>query len=100
VVECQCSELFAPAEEEWIGADHERAGPQMDQGCEHRIEVAFGAGVKEMELQPESAGRRLQVYRLGHGSRIGRVDQERDDGRRGDHLMQQLQPLRSYLVIQ
>ena len=57
----QCDELFAPADEEWIGADHERAGSQLDQGCEGRVEVAFGACVQDMELQPEGAGRRLQV---------------------------------------
>ena len=51
-----------------IGADHERAGPQLDQGCEGRIDVAFGAGMQDMELQPEGAGRRLQVSRLGLGS--------------------------------
>ena len=59
----QRGELFAPADEECIGADHERAGSQLDQGCEDRIEVAFGAGMQDMELQPEGAGRRLQVSR-------------------------------------
>ena len=63
MAERQCGELFAPADEEWIGADHEPAGSQLDQGCEDRIEVAFGAGMQDMELQPEGAGRRLQVSR-------------------------------------
>ena len=57
----QCGELFAPAIEECIGADHERACPQLDQGCEGRVEVAFGARMQDMELQPEGAGRRLHV---------------------------------------
>ena len=34
---------------------------QLGQGCEHTIEIAFGAGVQYMELHPERAGRRLQV---------------------------------------
>ena len=67
VAERQCGELLAPADEECIGADHEPAGPQLGQGCKDRIEVAFGAGMQDMELQPEGAGRRLQ--RLSIGSR-------------------------------
>ena len=60
----QCGELFASGYEEWVGADHERAGSQLDQGCEGRIEIAFVAGMQDMELQPEGAGRRLQVSQL------------------------------------
>ena len=101
MAERQCGELFAPASEECIGADHERACSQLDQGCEDRIEVAFGARMQDMELQPEGAGRRLQVSRLGLGnSGIGRVDEQGNDGRRGDQLVQQFQPLRPYLHVQ
>ena len=57
----QRGELFAPAGEEWIGANHEPACPQLDQLCEDRIEVTFGAGIQDMELQPEGAGRRLHL---------------------------------------
>ena len=39
----QCRELFEPATEEWIGADHERTCSQLAQGCENRIEIAFVA---------------------------------------------------------
>ena len=59
----QCGELLAPAIEEWITADYERAGSQSGQGCEDRIEVALGARMQDMKLQPEGAGRRLQVSR-------------------------------------
>jgi hypothetical protein len=37
---------------------------QLEQGGEHGIEVSFSAGVQDMELQPEGAGRRLQVSQL------------------------------------
>src|SRR5215475_8961188 len=37
----QCRELFEPATEEWIGADHERPYLQLDQACENRVEVAI-----------------------------------------------------------
>ena len=76
MAERQCGELFAPADKEWIVADHEPAGSQLDQRCKGRVEVAFGAGVQDMELQPEGAGRRLQISRLGLGGGIGRVDEE------------------------
>jgi len=63
-VECQCGKLFAPANEVCIGADHERAGSHLGQGCEYRIEVVFGTGMQDMELKPEGAGRRLQLVWL------------------------------------
>src|ERR1700680_4194630 len=37
VAEPECGALFAPAKEKRIGANHERACPQLDQGCEDRI---------------------------------------------------------------
>jgi hypothetical protein len=50
--------------EKAIGGDHESARAQLEQGYEHGIEVSFGTGVQDMELQPEGAGRRLQVSQL------------------------------------
>ena len=44
------------ASEECIGADHERAGLQLVQGCEGGIDVALGAGMQDVELQPERRG--------------------------------------------
>ena len=76
----QGRELFSPHGEEQIDGDHERACPQLDQSCKSRIEVAFGAGVQNMELQPEGAGRSLHVARGGLGKRrIGRIDKQRHD---------------------
>ena len=72
VADRQCGELFDPGTEECIVADHERACSQLDQGCESRIEVAFGARMQDMELQPEGAGRRLQVFQEG-SARVGLV---------------------------
>src|SRR6516225_5278244 len=54
-------ELFAAGGEKRMGANDEPACSQSDQVCEHRIEVALSAGVQDMELQAEGAGRRLQV---------------------------------------
>ena len=46
-----------------VGADNERAGAQLDKGCEGRVEIALGAGMQNMELQPEGARRRLRASR-------------------------------------
>ena len=43
----QCGELFASAVKEWIGADHKRVRAR---GCEHRVKVAFGARMQDLEL--------------------------------------------------
>jgi hypothetical protein len=72
----------------------------MDQLREDSIEVTFGAGSQNMELQPECAGRRLHVLRGGLGKRgIGWIDEQGHDARRGDQLVQQLQPLRRCLHV-
>jgi hypothetical protein len=49
---CQRAKLLVSAEEKGIGADHQRACPQAGCGCKGRIEIALGAGIQEMELQP------------------------------------------------
>ena len=56
--------------------------------------------MQDMELKPQCAGRRLQLSRcrLGKGG-TRRVDEQRNDGRGGDQLVQQLQPLRGYLHV-
>ena len=76
----QRDELFAPAVEEWIGADDERAGPLLRQGREGGVDLAFGAGVQDMKLQPERARRRLHVSRYWsrHSGLVG-LTSTRDD---------------------
>src|SRR5262249_24769003 len=96
----QCGELLALGNEESIGADHEPACPQLEQGCEDRIEVALGARVQDMKLQPEGARRRLQISRQGLGTGIGWIDEDRNDGCSRDQLVQHFQPLRSYFYGQ
>ena len=56
--------------------------------------------MQDMELQSKGAGRCLRISRYGFGSGSGRVDEQGHDGRRGDQLMQQLQPLRPDLHVQ
>jgi hypothetical protein len=70
-------------------------------GCERPIEVAFGAGMQDREFKPEAAGRDLRVSRSGLGkSGTGRVDEQGNEGCRGDQGVQQLHPLRHYLQVQ
>ena len=91
VAERQSASCSLRLEEKQGRADHEPAG-SLDQSREDRIEVAFGAGVEDMEVQPEGMSRRLQVDCRSAAGR--RVDQKSDDSRGGDQLVQQFQPLR------
>jgi hypothetical protein len=65
---------------------------KLGQSCERRIDVAFGAGMQDVELKTEGAGRALCVSGSGLGkrSRTGRVDEQGNDGGRGDQFVQQL----------
>src|SRR5665811_1245996 len=99
VADRQYGELFKPATEECIAANHEPARSQLDQLCEDTIELTFGAGIQYMELQPEGTSCCLHLLRVGLGkSGIGRIDEQGHDARRGEQLVQQLQPLRRYLL--
>ena len=55
--------LMAVIEEYFAAADYKPTGSRFDHGCEDRVKVVFGAGLQDMELQAERAGRRLQVSR-------------------------------------
>ena len=50
----QCCKLHAPAGEERVGADEEGVGPLAHEGAEGRIDLAAGAGVEDLDLQPEA----------------------------------------------
>ena len=54
----------------------------------------------DVQLQPESAGHRLQVFRLNLGDRVGRVEEQADGGRRRQQLVYQFQPLLSGIHVQ
>jgi DCC1-like thiol-disulfide oxidoreductase len=60
--ECQCAELFVPTDEEGVGADHKRSGPQLRKTREHNIEVAFCTRAKDFELEPERTSSRLSLF--------------------------------------
>src|SRR5262249_39281213 len=90
------SELFGPATKKCVSADHERCRSQLDQIRECGIKVTIGTCMENVDLNPECAGRRLHVSRLGlckNGA--GWIEQQTDHGRRRHQLMYQLQLFRS-----
>ena len=95
----QVGQLHTPADEKGVGADEERVGPLARKRCEGRIDLAAGAGVEDLDLQPHGAGGRFHVSQRGLGSRgIGRIDEHGHTGRSGHQLTQELQPLRRQLA--
>ena len=96
----QRHELLAPAVEERIGADDERAGMQLDEGREGGVDLAFGAGLQDMELQPLRARRLLHVSHRCARHRIVRVHEQGDHLGLGNQLGQQLEPLGHQLDVE
>ena len=69
---------------------------QLRELGEDRIEIVLRAGIENVELKPERAGRFRQVFCGGLGGcRIGGVDEQGEDRGAGSDFMQQLQPLRA-----
>ena len=97
----QVDQLDTPAGEEGVGADEEGVGPLARKSCEGRIDLAAGAGVEDLDLQPHGAGSRFHVSQRGLGSRgIGRIDEHGHTSGSGHQLAQQLQPLCRQLGIE
>ena len=56
--------------------DEERVGPVAPKICEGRVDLAAGAGVENLDLQPDGASSRLHVSQCGFGKAgIGRIDE-------------------------
>src|SRR5215831_18213132 len=97
---CQGGDLIAVTEKEWVSTDNKHTGSQLYHRRKDRVEVALGAGMYDMELQPELAGRRLQVSRLALGTGKGRVEERGRDGRCRHQLVQHLHLLLHQLHAQ
>ena len=54
----QVDQLDTPAVEKGVVADEKGVGPLAHKGCEGRIDLAAGAGVEDLDLQPHGAGSR------------------------------------------
>jgi len=88
---CQRQELLASVKEERVGADDER-GVQLDEHWESGVDLTFGAGLQDMDLQSLRARRFLHVSNGLLGTRVVRVHKHGDHGLRYQ-LGQQLEPL-------
>src|SRR2546430_10950282 len=95
----QRGEPFASAVEERIRADQEHPG-RLWKGGEGVVDFRFGARSQDMKLQPESESRSLEVSRHRLGTRVVWIDEERNERRRGEELVRELQPFRRYLDVQ
>ena len=49
---CQRRELVAPAGEERIDGEDERASVELDEGGKGGVDLAFAAGLQDLELDP------------------------------------------------
>ena len=67
---CQRHELLAPAAQERIRVDDERASMQLDEGGEGGVDLVFAARFQHMKLQPLRARCFLHVSYDALGSRI------------------------------
>jgi len=83
-----------------IRRDDEPANASARHGRKSGFEVAVRAGLHDMKLNPKRAGSHAGVTRDSFRIGIGRIDEQRNRGRRRTELMQQLKPLRHQLHIQ
>ena len=97
----QVDQLDTPAGEKGVAADEEGVGPLAHKSCEGRIDLAAGAGVEDLDLQPHGASSRFHVSQRGLGSRsIGRIDEHGNTSGCGHQLAQEFQPLCRQLSIE
>ena len=90
----QVDQLDAPAGEKGISADEKRVGPLVHKRCEGRIDLPAGAGVEDLDLQPDGASSRFHVSQRGLGIRGGgRIDEHGQTSDRGHQFTQDFQPL-------
>ena len=71
----QVGKLDPPAGEERVGGDEEGVGLVAHKRCEGRIDLAAGAGVKDLDLQPHGASSRFHVSHRRLSRATGRVDE-------------------------
>ena len=93
--------MDTPAGEKAVAADEEGVGPLAHKIREGRIDLAAGAGVEDLDLQPYGASSRFHVSQCGFG--IGgtcRIDEHGHASGRGHQLTQQFQPLCRQLGIE
>src|SRR5205085_8094701 len=90
----QRRELLESVVEERTTADDECFDPSLDEGCESGLDLAFGAGVKDVKLDPLCYRCRLHLRDDALGGRriIVWVRQKSHRSGVGNHLRQQFEP--------
>src|SRR5262249_3901333 len=89
----QRDNAIRPAVEKRVALDEQRSGALLDESYERVVDVAVVAGMKYKNLLARRAGSGLQVSRIRFSNRVLWIDEKRDQRRRGNHLLQQLQLL-------
>src|ERR1019366_5642390 len=84
--------MLTLAEEEWIIADDERVGVQVDKVCEGVVDLVYGAGLQDLELHPLCTRRILYVS--DPGIRLVRVHEQGKYSSLRNQLGKQFEPLR------
>src|SRR5207249_6750588 len=77
--------------------DEEGVAPLAPESFESAINLAAGAGVEDLNLQPQSAGSRFHVSQRGLDSGTGRVDKHGHTSSSGHQFMQEFHSLRCQL---
>ena len=90
----QLGQLDAPVDPEGAGPDEEGVGSLVHKRRERGIDLMDGAGVENLDLQPNGASGRSHVSQGSLGIRdIGRIDKHCNARSPWHELMQEFQPL-------
>src|SRR5262245_17814284 len=73
IADRQCRKLLGLRIEKYVVADDQRTGLEFGRFGKDRVEIAFGAGIQDMEIETELDRRLLDIFRLGLGIGIGRI---------------------------
>jgi hypothetical protein len=70
--------LRSPAKEAWVGADDQRVGVKLLKSCERLVDLAFIAGVDDLNLMGRSPHVTLMLLlRRDTRARLGRTGSRR-----------------------
>jgi len=90
----QRGDLISLIGEKRIPAEDKHTGSELIKSPESCFDFTYGARPQDVQLQPKGACGILQVVRLGLGTRIRRVNQQKHCSRRGHQFVQQFDPFR------
>ena len=90
----QLGQLGTSVDEERGGPNEECVGSFAHERGERGIDLADGASVENLDLQPHAANSRFHTFQCGRSTRrTGRIDEHGNTSDPGHHLTQEFQPL-------